>query len=77
MRVGAFYMHDKAMDVCVRVCSVEEKSGKCHVEWFNLGHMGKPWPIGQFDFIVINGNWLDISNLINIPKSQWMRSNDD
>lgn len=70
MKIGAYFKHEKHMDVCVRVLKAAPDEG-WWVEWYNLGYTGNPWPLGQKDIVYLNGNWEDISNKIHIPRAEW------
>lgn len=67
---GQYYMHENAMDVCVKVLSAEPGSNKCTVEWWNLGYTGNPWPLeGEGPpQINITSAWRNITELVNKPR---------
>lgn len=53
-------MHKSASDVCLKVQSMNGKIVQGH--WFNLGYCGIPWYIDRSETIVIDDNWVDISD---------------
>lgn len=68
---GRFFMHCNAMDVCAEVLDVSDE-GLSTVRWWNLGYSGSPWICADgYDRVYINGNWRDITTLLNIPRKRW------
>lgn len=77
MRKNRFYMHEKAMDVCVKVVSAIKVSPVRNdfsviVDWYNLGYEGKPWLVpADRQSITVSGNeWRDITSLMFNPRKQ-------
>lgn len=69
---GKFYMHNKAMDVCVFVQSIADNS-MANVKWYNIGYTGNPWLImDEVECIYMHPDvWNDVTELLSTPRDQW------
>lgn len=72
LKRGSYYMHERGMDVCVRICGVFGNS-KYAIEWYNLGYVGEPFPIGlPAEVIYMHPDaWKDVTTLLRIPRKDW------
>lgn len=63
MEVGEFYMYETQKDVCIKVIGIEPSSkgiNKVSVEYWNLGHTGRPWRIsGEENTVRIHDSSLE------------------
>lgn len=69
---GRFYMHEKAMDVCVQIIE-DHGGGTYEVQWWNLGYVGTPWPIDvETQRIYMHPDvWKDVTEYLREPREQW------
>lgn len=72
LKVGNFYMHTKAMDVCVQIME-DLGSGTYTVQWWNLGSVGTPWPVpaDEQQIYMHPDVWTDITEQMTLPRLQW------
>jgi hypothetical protein len=69
IKVGDFYMHDKALDVCVLVLE-DHGSGTYEVQWYNMGYTGDAWmidPVPQRIYMHPDV-WTNITKHVNLPR---------
>lgn len=64
-----FYKHKKFKDICIKILKFLDKNEKgmyFHVEYWNLGCEGKPWPIGRsYNFLI---KYNDIENWVLLEE---------
>lgn len=67
--VGQFYMHDKALDVCVLVVA-DHGSFTYEVQWWNIGYTGNPWRVDVHTYrIYMHPDvWTNITDKLQIPR---------
>lgn len=75
-----FYMHNKSMDVCIKIISRSYRITLDYkliyifeIEWWNLGYNGKPWKITENTNIIELKNlhnWFNISKCLNKKRTK-------
>lgn len=70
-------MHKNHKDVCLEVKKIvyeDYKRKKLKARWVNLGYVGNPWPLTDFETIEISLiewlNWSNITDRIHNPRDK-------